>query len=91
MPKTNKPDCCCSRALDLKINIKNLRSLNGFHASCAYVARGRLSVYYVGNLLNVCLKSSSRSSLGVADVVTGGLSLAAYFTNFRHFIYTSVG
>lgn len=57
---------------------KNLCSFNGLEASRAYVI-----VYYlalcvdIGNLLNICFECSSRSSLGVADIVTRCLTLTA--------------
>lgn len=58
-----------------------LRPRNFFKAPCANVIVYYLAfVVNVRNLLNVCLKGSSRSPLGVAYVITGGLTLTAYAT-----------
>ena len=67
---------------------KSLRPLYGLHATGANVI-----VYYlaflvdVRNLLYVCLKGSSRPSLGMAYVVAGSLTLSAYAAYSRHIIY----
>lgn len=74
----------CS-ALFFDCKIKFLRSFHGFKTSGANVAVDSLSFRIdVIDFLNVSLKRSSRSSLGVADVVTRHLPLSAYATNSGH-------
>ena len=63
----------------------NLRPLYGFKATGAnvivYYLALRVDVRY---LLNVGFKSPSRSSLGMAHVVAGSLTLSAYAAYSRH-------
>ena len=61
-----------------------------FEASRADVTRQSFSVRNVAYLLNVCLKSPSRSSLRVADVVARRLSLSAYSAYSRHILHLRV-
>ena len=53
-------------------------------ASRANVAVGFLAVFHVGNLLNVYFESSSRFTVGVADVVAGRLTLTANIAYSGH-------
>ena len=53
-------------------------------ASCANVAVGFLAVFHVGNLLYVYFESSSRFTVGVADVVAGRLTINANIAYSGH-------
>ena len=61
-----------------------LCALRLFQASGADITFLFLAVRNERNFLNVDLKSSSRSALGVADVVAARLPLTADTAHFRH-------
>ena len=64
---------------DSRIFIKKLPLLDAFcrfEASCANVTVNFLTVFHVRNFLNVYFKSSSRFTVGVADVVAGRLAFS---------------
>ena len=63
----------------------NLCSFDGLQATGANVIVYYLAfLIYVRNFLNVGFESSSRSSLGMAYIVTGSLTLSAYAAYSRH-------
>ena len=62
----------------------NLCSVSLFKTSRAYVTGRFLTIFNVGYLLNVCLKGSSRLTVGVAYVVTARLALTANITYSGH-------
>lgn len=68
-----------------------LRALNfvAFEASCADIAGLRFAVLHETHLLHVDFEGSSRSALGVADIVAGRLAFTANTANFGHYFHTS--
>lgn len=74
-----------ANALRFKVFKINLRSFHGFKATCANViVHGFALCVHIRNFLNVSLKRSSRPSLGMADVVSGHLTLTAYAAYSGH-------
>ena len=61
-----------------------LRAVRFFKTSGANVAVYFFAVVYVGNLLNVSLESSSRFTVGVADVVARRLTFPANIAYSGH-------
>ena len=61
-----------------------VRFLKSFDASCANVAVHFLAVFNIGNLLYVYFERSSRSTVGVADVVATCLAFPANITYSGH-------
>ena len=69
----------------------SVRFLKGSDASCANVAVGFLTVFYVGNFLYVYLESSSRFTVRVADVVTRCLTFTANIAYSGHIKHLRFG
>ena len=75
----------------LKSGLFSVRFFKGSNATSANVAVHFLTVFYVGNLLHVHLKRSSRLTVGVANVVAACLTLAANVAYSGHIDTSDIG
>lgn len=69
----------------------SVRFFKGSDAACANVSVRFLAVFHVGNLLYVYLESSSRFTVGVADVVPRSLTFPANIAYSGHIKHLRFG